>query len=77
MVISLSVYNVIQVVNTWEGEEATVDGASDGLQFDDIHGLSDVYGTWHAAQRTPYELCHFLDCKHLKQFVKDGRERVQ
>lgn len=62
---------------TWEGEEAAVDRAGDGLELHHVHGLADVHGAGHAAQRAPHELRHLLHREHLQQLVKDGRERVQ
>lgn len=62
---------------TWEGEEAAVDRAGDGLELHHVHGLADVHRAGHAAQRAPHELRHLLHREHLQQLVEDGGERVQ
>lgn len=62
---------------TWEGEEPAVHRPGDGLQFDHVHGLSDVHRGRHAAQSAAHELGHLLHREHLQQLVEDRRERVQ
>lgn len=63
--------------DTWEREEPAVHGPGDGLQFDHVHGLSDVHRGRHAAQGAAHKLGHFLHREHLQQLVEDGREGVE
>lgn len=62
---------------TWEGEEAAVNRAGDGLELDHVHGLADVHRAGHAAQGAPHKLRHLLHREHLQQLVEDGGKRVQ
>lgn len=62
---------------TGEEEEAALDCASDGLQFDHVHGLADVHGAGHAPQGAPDVFGHLLNGEHLQQLIKYIGETVQ
>lgn len=62
---------------TREEEEAALDCTSDGLQFDHIHGLTNVHRAGHAPQGAPDIFGHLLNSEHLQQLIKDIRETVQ
>lgn len=62
---------------TREVEEATLNCASNGLQFDHIHRLANVHGAGHAPKGAPDILSHLLNGEHLQQLIKDIREAVQ
>ena len=61
---------------TGEVEESALDGASDGLELNHVHGLPDVHRAGHAPQGAPNVLSHLLDGEHLEQLVEYIRETV-
>lgn len=68
---------VAQTFLTGKEKQAALNRASDGLQFDYVHGLADVHCAGHAPQGAPDIFSHLLNCEHLEQLVKDVRETVQ
>ena len=67
----------LHICLTGEEEEAALDRASYGLQFDYIHRLADVHGAGHAPQGASDVFCHLLNSEHLQQLIEDIRETVQ
>lgn len=68
---------VAQTFLTGKEKQPALNRASDGLQFNYVHGLADVHGAGHTPQGAPDIFSHLLNCEHLKQLVKDVRETVQ